>query len=272
MNITVSDKAVSFEHPCRFDCYMIVYCVKGALKINVNLGEHILKSGMLFFNQPGNIMRINERMGETGEDYHYVCVLFSKEFMQDLMLDVNRIFTRNFSFVEHPCIELDANQDEQLHQHADLMISLARSNTPFLAECVRSILSSVFYYMAGVWAQKTENASADEDKSTSKSRALVDNFLKLLSEYHTVHRNVGFYADKLCLTPKYLSRVIRDTTGKSAPEWIDTYVILEAKNLLKHSGLAIKEIVFQLNFPNQSVFYKFFKARTGMTPTEYRNS
>lgn len=272
MNITVSDKVVSFEHPCRFDCYMIVYCVKGALKINVNLGEHILKSGMLFFNQPGNIMRINECLGESGEDYHYVCVLFSKEFMQDLMLDVNRIFTRNVSFVEHPCIELDANQEEQLHQHADLMISLARSNTPFLAECVRSILSSVFYYMAGVWAQKTENASADEDKSTSKSRALVDNFLELLSEYHTVHRNVGFYADKLCLTPKYLSRVIRDTTGKSAPEWIDSYVILEAKNLLKHSGLAIKEIVFQLNFPNQSVFYKFFKARTGMTPTEYRNS
>ena len=272
MNVTVSDNAVSFEHPCRFDCYMIVYCVKGALKLSVNLGEHDLKAGMLFFNQPGNIMRINERMGEAGEDYHYVCVLFSKEFMSDLMLDVNRIFTRNFSFVKHPCIKLEPHQDEQLHQHADLMISLARSNTPFLAECVRSILSSVFYYMAGVWAQNTEAAEQVEGKSTLKSRALVDQFLELLQEYHTIHRNVGFYADKLCLTPKYLSRVIRDATGKSAPEWIDSYVILEAKNLLKHSGLAIKEIVFRLNFPNQSVFYKFFKARTGMTPTEYRNS
>lgn len=272
INVKVSEKAVTFEHPCRFDCYMIVYCVKGAVKLSVNLGEHELKSGMLFFNQPGNIMRINERIGEAGEDYHYVCVLFSKEFMQDLMLDVNRIFTTNFSFVEHPCIELDPDQDEQLHQHADLMISLARSNTPFLAECVRSILSSVFYYMAGVWAQKAESADQIDAKSTSKSRALVDSFLQLLSEHYTMHRNVGFYADKLCLTPKYLSRVIRDTTGKSAPEWIDSYVILEAKNLLKHSGLAIKEIVFRLNFPNQSVFYKFFKARTGMTPTEYRNS
>ena len=126
--------------------------------------------------------------------------------------------------------------------------------------------------MAGVWAQKAESADQIDGKSTSKSRALVDSFLQLLSEHYTMHRNVGFYADKLCLTPKYLSRVIRDTTGKSAPEWIDSYVILEAKNLLKHSGLAIKEIVFRLNFPNQSVFYKFFKARTGMTPTEYRNS
>ena len=272
MNIMASEKVMAFEHPCRFDCYMIVYCVKGAVNLNINLGEHELKAGMLFFNQPGNIMRINECMGEAGEDYHYVCVLFSKEFMRDLMLDVNRIFTRNFSFVEHPCIELDTHQDEQLHKHADLMISLARNKTPFLVECVRSILSSVFYYMAGVWAEKAPSVDPASAKPTSKSSALVDNFLKLLQEYHTMHRNVGFYAGKLCLTPKYLSRVIRDATGKSAPEWIDSYVILEAKNLLKHSGLAIKEIVFQLNFPNQSVFYKFFKSRTGMTPTEYRNS
>ena len=197
MNIMASEKVMAFEHPCRFDCYMIVYCVKGAVKLNVNLGEHELKSGMLFFNQPGNIMRINEYMGEAGEDYHYVCVLFSKEFMRDLMLDVNRIFTRNFSLVEHPCIELDTYQDEQLHQHADLMISLARSKTPFLVECVRSILSSVFYYMAGVWAEKAPSADSAGAKPTSKSSALVDNFLKLLQEYHTIHRNVGFYADKL---------------------------------------------------------------------------
>ena len=101
---------------------------------------------------------------------------------------------------------------------------------------------------------------------------LVDGFIKLVSEYHTSHRNVGFYADKLCLTPKYLSRVVRDVTGRSAPEWIDAFVILEAKNLLKYSGLAIKEIVYKLSFPNQSVFYKFFKSRTGMTPSEYRHS
>jgi AraC-like DNA-binding protein len=87
-----------------------------------------------------------------------------------------------------------------------------------------------------------------------------------------MYRNVGFYADRLSLTPKYLSRIIKEASGRSAPEWIDDYVILEAKNLLKYSGLAIKEIVYKLNFPSQSVFYKFFKARTGMTPTEYKNA
>ena len=83
---------------------------------------------------------------------------------------------------------------------------------------------------------------------------------------------MAFYADKLCLTPKYLSKLIKQASGRSAPDWIDEFVILEAKNLLKYTDLAIKEIVYKLHFPNQSVFFKFFKAHTGLTPSDYRNA
>ena len=117
-----------------------------------------------------------------------------------------------------------------------------------------------------------EENEEEEAVQTNRSKAIFDQFIKLVSQNYIRHRNVGFYADKLCLTPKYLSKLIKDTSGRSAPEWIDSYVVLEAKNLLKYSNAAIKEIVYTLNFPNQSVFYKFFKARTGMTPSEYRNS
>ena len=74
------------------------------------------------------------------------------------------------------------------------------------------------------------------------------------------------------MTPKYLSKLIKGLSGRSAHEWIDSFVILEAKNLLKYSDLTIKQIVYQLNFPNQTTFYRFFKTQTGMTPTEYRRS
>lgn len=83
---------------------------------------------------------------------------------------------------------------------------------------------------------------------------------------------MAFYADQLCLSPKYLSKLIKEVSGKSAPEWINAYVMLEAKHLLKYTDISIKEIVFKLNFSNQTVLYKYFKAHTGMTPTEYRNS
>ena len=82
---------------------------------------------------------------------------------------------------------------------------------------------------------------------------------------------MAFYASHLGLTPKYLSKLIKQVSGWSAPDWIDSFVILEAKNMLKYTDDSIKEIVFKLHFPNPSVFYKFFKAHTGMTPSEYRN-
>ena len=74
------------------------------------------------------------------------------------------------------------------------------------------------------------------------------------------------------MTPKYLSKLIKQTSGRSAPQWIDGFVILEAKNMLRYSEIPIKEIVYRLNFPNQSVFYKYFKMHTGMTPSAYRKS
>ena len=79
-----------------------------------------------------------------------------------------------------------------------------------------------------------------------------------------------FYADKLCLTPKYLSKIVKEASGRSGPEWIDAFVILEAKNLLRYSDESIKEIAYKLKFPSASVFNKFFKANTGLIPSDYR--
>ena len=100
-----------------------------------------------------------------------------------------------------------------------------------------------------------------------RMKMLFDNFMSLVGEYHTTERGMAFYASRLGLTPKYLSKLIKQYSGRPAPEWIDSFVILEAKNMLKYSGFTIKEIVYNLNFPNPSVFYKYFKSHTGMTPS-----
>ena len=107
---------------------------------------------------------------------------------------------------------------------------------------------------------------------SDRSKAVFDQFLSLVSEYHTEHRGMAFYADRLCLTPKYLSKLVKTASGKSAPDWIDGFVILEARNMLRYSDIPIKEIVSRLNFPNPSAFHKFFKQKTGLTPLQYRKS
>ena len=261
-----------FGHACRFDGFMAIYCLSGHVKISVNLEEYDLRENTLLLNLPGNILKVHELDDTKKENMHYVCLLMSKEFVGSLVLDVNKIFTKNLSLIRNPCMILHDKEVKQLCSHVKLIHDTLEADLPYKSESIRVLLSSVFYFFAGAWSVRAEEQSSLKGDISSRSRMVFERFIKLVSEYHTVHRNVGFYADKLCLTPKYLSRVIKDATGRSAPDWIDAYVILEAKNLLKYSGKAIKEIVYQLNFPNQSVFYKFFKARTGMTPTEYRNS
>lgn len=272
MDIKFSERNKILGHPCRFDGYMLLYCIKGNLRLNVNLTEFQIGDGMIFMNVPGNIIRVNELVDVQQKDLHYICIALSREFVQGLHIDVNKMFNEGLSMLENPSLRLKEGETQLLCRQIDLIINVLKSDVLFKKECVYSMLSSMFYIIMGVWGDRQSNDRSLGQVTHTRSKVIFDQFIKLVSEYHTQYRNVGFYADKLCLTPKYLSKLIKGATGRSAPDWIDAYVILEAKNLLKYSNVTIKEVVYRLNFPNQSVFYKFFKARTGMTPTEYRNS
>ena len=115
-----------------------------------------------------------------------------------------------------------------------------------------------------------ESGLPKKQHPVSRANDIFNKFLRLLADYHTHERSVSFYADKLCLSPKYFSKLIKTASGRSAPDWIDTYVILEAKNYLKYSDMSIKQIVYQLHFADQPTFTKYFKAHTGLTPAQFR--
>jgi AraC-like DNA-binding protein len=118
----------------------------------------------------------------------------------------------------------------------------------------------------------THDSPSKNEIKMSRQEIFFGKFIALLTQYHTQERSVTFYAEKLCITPKYFSTLIKKQTGKSAAQWIDDYVILEAKNLLKFSGMSIQEIAYHLNFSTQSFFGKYFKHQTGLSPSEYRSS
>ena len=271
LDARLTDRHSPLQHPCRFDGFMILYCCKGHIRLNINLNEYELKENMMFVNSPGNIIKVNELIDTDQNDMRYLVVAMSKEFISGLALDANKMFNYGLSLINNPFMSLDDENSKLLGDHLRLITDVVNSGIQHKADVVRTLISSLLYVITGMW---TENIVEHDEKQgvSSRGRMVFEQFMKLVNEYHTQYRNVGFYADKLCLTPKYLSKLVKNASGRSAPDWIDAYVILEAKNLLKHSNISIKEIVFRLNFPNQSVFYKFFKARTGMTPSEYRNS
>lgn len=272
MDVRFEERNSPLMHPCRFNGFMMIYCISGHVRMSINLNEFEFKSGSLFLNVPGNLVKLSDYVDSSKEDQRYLVVAMTREFVSDLRMDINKIFNEGLSMLGNPSIELTEQQSLLVDKYISLMREVVKNSTINVRESVNSILSSLFYFISGIGSARIREIGEDLRKSSNRSKMIFEQFIKLVSEYHLKHRNVGFYADKLCLTPKYLSKLIKTATGRSAPDWIDAYVILEAKNLLKYSNVAIKEVVYKLNFPNQSVFYKFFKARTGMTPSEYRNS
>ena len=112
----------------------------------------------------------------------------------------------------------------------------------------------------------------EPDYRRSRRSGYVNEFMQLVRTHHKQERMVSFYAEKLFISPKYLSLIIKEALGRSAAEVIDEFVILEAKNLLRFSGKNIQQVAYDLNFPNQSSFGKYFKHLTGMSPSEFQRS
>lgn len=104
-----------------------------------------------------------------------------------------------------------------------------------------------------------------------RAETLADTFFALLHRHYMTERSLAFYADRLCITTKYLSKVIRRTTGRTVYYWIEEFVAKEAKRLLRSTDATMTEIAERLNFPNSSFFAKFFRRHTGSSPIEYRN-
>lgn len=106
----------------------------------------------------------------------------------------------------------------------------------------------------------------------TRSQQLVEAFKNLLNTHFQQERSVKFYADKLFITAKYLTEILKNETGKTASEWINELVLLEAKVLLTNQQLQIAQIAETLHFPDASTFGKFFKNLSGTSPLQYRKT
>ena len=260
-----------FQYPFRFDGYIIIFCMKGRITLDVNLDSFQIVENSLVLNVPGNIIRVSGVDKGDRDNMHFIIVAMSKNFMSGVRFDFNRLFNESVALMDNPCISLDGNERSICRKYLDLASDLLASDMQNKQEAIGALVSSISYLLGSIWTGRLSDAEHKPHAPSAKAKNIYDQFLRLVTDYHTSERNMAFYADKLCLTPKYLSKLVKTVSGRSAPDWIDAFVILESKNMLKYSDLSIKEIVCKLNFPNQSVFYKFFKSHTGKTPSQYRN-
>lgn len=262
--------------PRRLEGNVMLFCVSGSIRISINLNEFDIVKGNLVVVTAQDIVKVESVYGQNPGELHFIMIAMSQNFVSDLKIDFRKILSEGITLIETPVINLDDELQDVFADYLRLIAKITDSGLKMNQDAVRSLVSSMASIAAGQWLAGIDNIRKRDVVNTNlrsnHKRLVFQQFMKLVHENYSRERQVIYYADRLCISPKYLSRLCREISGKSAPEWIDAYIMLEAKHLLKYSDMPIKEIVFRLNFSNQTVFYKFFKAHTGMTPTEYRNS
>jgi AraC family transcriptional activator of pobA len=196
---------------------------------------------------------------------------FSSEFMRRLTLDTKRILQLFLQLADHPCIELRSAEGESLGDYIRLIdTELQEPELQFSRDIVSELIAATIYKVGDILTHYLTEHPEVDSPIHNRAEEYFRQFTELLGEHYKHERSVGFYARQLCITPKYLTTLIKRISGKSVSEWIDNYVILEAKTLLKYSNMSVQEIAYYLNFPNQSFFGSYFKRNAGMSPSQYK--
>lgn len=248
------------NYPHKNDATIACVCMKGELKGQINLSPVHLKASGLLVVLPEQILQFEN----PSEDFEGVFIIMTKQFTEKISIAEG--FSTFLSIREVPSVTLSQEMMEGVLDYCRMTRRiLRRMDDGMNKNSVINHLTIAFFYGMGYYLHKL----TEKDKKT-RSEIIMEDFLRLIQKHFRQQRNLEFYADKLCLTSKHLSASVKLSTGKSARQWIDDYVILEAKRLLKSTDLPVQQISDELNFPSQSFFGKYFKREVGMSPKQYR--
>jgi YesN/AraC family two-component response regulator len=260
------------KYPVRLDGYVIFFLKKGdgSFQLGFNLDTYEIHERSLLITAPGNIIRLSAYDENKIADSELIFALLSKDFVSNIRVDFDKTLQEAVRFLESPCLTLNAEQLDIASDYFTLARKIIHSQMDNKREIISSLLTSITYLAVNLWRNDIASAKERQDMSSLRVNQTYEQFIALVSQHHNKERGMAFYADKMHITPKYLSKIIKQASGRSGPDWIDSFVVLEAKNLLKYTDKPVKEIVWQLNFSTPSVFNKFFKKHTNLTPSEYR--
>lgn len=237
----------------------------GTIDLAINLNRYTISAPALITLIPGHITQ----SFSISDNFKGLIISGSNQFISYLEINLQKALPIFLELKNKPFITLTLQELALLKEYYFLLKKgLNLENNTNRQVVAKNLMHALFYQIEDIFRKNRKV----ETENKTRQEATFESFLKYVQLYYRHERELAFYADKLCLTPKYLSLVIKTTTDKSANEWIDSYVILEAQALLKSSNMTILQISDELNFPSQSFFGKYFKRHVGMSPKEYKQS
>ena len=255
-----------FRFPCRIDAFIIGVGTEGETTVSFNLHEFRLKKDSMFIFTPKNILQVNSQQYFKAD-----VIAISPDFMRRINIDIKTMMPLFLKFVDNPTLALTPEESRSMRgMIAQIERETRGPETHFSFDIVSGLIAATIYKVGDIMYHYLAEHPEEQNNSHIRAEEYFKQFTHLLGEHFREERSVGFYARQLCITPKYLTTLIKRISGQSVSEWIDNYVILEAKTLLKYSTMSIQEIAYYLNFPNQSFFGSYFKRNTGMSPSQYK--
>lgn len=257
-----------FDGPSKLEIAGVGLCLEGRSCINISLHDYEMVPGRMMVALPDQIIENKE----ASDDFKAIFIAVSKKLLEVLprMGDILSLF---LFLKDRPYLDITQMEQEVFEEyHSLIWKKIKNESNIYRRDSVLGLMHSFFYELCNIFRMHAPSIPPAIAQHKSRKEFIFEHFYQMLSKSYQSERSVKFYAEQLCLTPKHLSGVIKEVSGKTVGEWIDEFVILEAKALLNSSSMNIQEISDRLNFANQSFFGKYFKHYTGMSPKGYRKN
>lgn len=268
--LTRRTSSVSIPNPMKLEGIALLLVLEGEVSFEINCEQFSFGANSFVAFPPGSMVKL---LGVADGGIDFYTAYLSKEFLHNININFSAITMSTFIERQSPEMKLCDNEVQMLTRYFDLLKLNATAGVNMRIEIniATSIVAALIYQLVQFHYKRIGNLDG-LSKARPCRNSYVHDFMNLVHVHYASERSVAFYAGKLCISPKYLSLLVKETTGKSAARWIDEFVLMEAKNMLRFSGKNVQQVAYALNFSNQSSFGKYFKHMTGMSPTEYQKS
>ncbi len=236
-------------------------CLKGQWRGCYDYQEKTFRAGDIAWIKPDHVVKHMD----ISDDYEVLCLFLSKRYYRELQQ--NGILGQFMCMPDSHISHLDTQDFNTIYTGLSLMKMLIdRKTGSHLSQ-----ITELIHVLVGVVDEALNKIGFDSTQNYGPHEQLFSKFEQAIMLHYRESREVAYYANLMCLTPKYFATVIKELTGVTASDWINRYVIVEAKWLLQHQqNKSIQQIANYLGFTEQSSFSRFFKRYEGVTPNVFR--
>lgn len=243
----------------------LIVCEKGYFCFDVDKKKFTARAGETVLLSEGN----NFSIGELSDDLCVSILFYHIDPIREILGSSIVAMYLYTTLTPEPCYVWTSGEESDLARYIALLGRHRKSaQNPFDNHECKLLLLALTYRLCSIYSRRII-----EEKNVAGHK--IDTFIKLIrliEKYYMQERGVAFYADKLCLSPKYLSALSKSVCGYTVQELVFRAIIRKSIFWLKNTNKSVQEISDDLNFPNASFFGTFFKKQTGLAPSYYRIS